>query len=224
MDIYLLEAIINGILLGGVLALLALGLNPIFGVIDVVRIAYADIVMCGMYLLALRRAGLAAAARLRRRNRRRGGARRSRASPSSPPFSARRRSIALTGGCCSSCRLRDATVRHRAPQHRRLPIIESATSISAMRSCWPSRWRLGAVALFLLRRTFIGTVIRAIAQTDIVGLMGVDQRRAYLVTSAIGGALAGSPPVSCHCSTTSIPSSEYVRTAHLHDLRARRAL
>src|SRR6185295_18613791 len=48
-DIYLLEAIINGILLGGVLALLALGLNLIFGVIDVVWISYADIVMCGMY-------------------------------------------------------------------------------------------------------------------------------------------------------------------------------
>ena len=34
-DIYLLEAVVNGILLGGVLALLALGLNLIFGVIDV---------------------------------------------------------------------------------------------------------------------------------------------------------------------------------------------
>ena len=51
MDLYLLEAIINGILLGGVLALLALGLNLIFGVIDVVWIAYADIVMCGMYVI-----------------------------------------------------------------------------------------------------------------------------------------------------------------------------
>src|SRR6202166_1008360 len=51
MDLYLLEAIINGILLGGVLALLALGLNLIFGVIDVVWIAYADIVMCGMYAI-----------------------------------------------------------------------------------------------------------------------------------------------------------------------------
>src|SRR5215471_13286666 len=51
MDIYLLEAVINGILLGGVLALLALGLNLVFGVIDVVWIAYADIVMCGMYAL-----------------------------------------------------------------------------------------------------------------------------------------------------------------------------
>ena len=34
-DIYLLEAVVNGILLGGVLALLALGPNLIFGVIDV---------------------------------------------------------------------------------------------------------------------------------------------------------------------------------------------
>src|SRR4029077_7952824 len=51
MDIYLVEAIINGILLGGVLALLALGLNLIFGVIDVVWICYADIVMCGMYAI-----------------------------------------------------------------------------------------------------------------------------------------------------------------------------
>src|SRR6202045_5288085 len=49
MDIYLLEAVINGLLLGGVLALLALGLNLIFGVVDVVWIAYADLVMCGMY-------------------------------------------------------------------------------------------------------------------------------------------------------------------------------
>jgi branched-chain amino acid transport system permease protein len=48
-DIYLLEAIINGFLLGGILALLALGLNLIFGVIDVVWICYAELVMLGMY-------------------------------------------------------------------------------------------------------------------------------------------------------------------------------
>ena len=50
-DIFLLEAILNGILLGGILALLALGLNLIFGVIDVVWICYAELIMIGMYAI-----------------------------------------------------------------------------------------------------------------------------------------------------------------------------
>ena len=49
LDIFFLEALINGLLLAGLLALLALGLNLIFGVIDVVWICYAEIVMIGMY-------------------------------------------------------------------------------------------------------------------------------------------------------------------------------
>ena len=48
-DVYLLEAVLNGLLLGGLLALLSLGLNLIFGVIDVVWICYAELIMCGMY-------------------------------------------------------------------------------------------------------------------------------------------------------------------------------
>ena len=47
--IFLLEAAINGIMLGGILALLALGLNLIFGVIDIVWIAYVDLVALCMY-------------------------------------------------------------------------------------------------------------------------------------------------------------------------------
>ena len=50
-NIFLLEAIVNGILLGGMLALLALGLNLIFGVIDVVWICYAELIMIGMYAI-----------------------------------------------------------------------------------------------------------------------------------------------------------------------------
>mgnify|MGYP001557461222 CR=1 FL=1 len=49
LDIFFLEAVLNGILLAGLLALLALGLNLIFGVIDVVWICYAEVVMVGMY-------------------------------------------------------------------------------------------------------------------------------------------------------------------------------
>src|SRR5437879_11724328 len=48
-DNFLLEALLNGVLLGGVLALLSLGLNLVFGVIDVVWICYAELVMLGMY-------------------------------------------------------------------------------------------------------------------------------------------------------------------------------
>ena len=76
----------------------------------------------------------------------------------------------------------------------RLPIIElGGIYISSARLLAFAMALLGAVALyFFLKRTFIGTAIRAIAQDrDIVGLMGVDQRYIYLVTSAIGGALAG---------------------------------
>ena len=50
-DIFLLEAVVNGVLLGSILALLALGLNLIFGVIDVVWICYAELIMLGMYAI-----------------------------------------------------------------------------------------------------------------------------------------------------------------------------
>ena len=46
-EILLVEAICNGLLLAGLLALLALGLNLIFGVIDVAWIGCAEIVMFG---------------------------------------------------------------------------------------------------------------------------------------------------------------------------------
>jgi branched-chain amino acid transport system permease protein len=51
----------------------------------------------------------------------------------------------------------------------------------------------GMLALWLfLRRTYLGTAIRAIAQDrQIMPLMGVDSRKLYLVTSALGGGLAG---------------------------------
>ncbi len=49
LDVFFVEALLNGVLLAGLLALLALGLNLIFGVIDVVWICYAELVMVGMY-------------------------------------------------------------------------------------------------------------------------------------------------------------------------------
>jgi len=200
MDIYLLEAIINGVLLGGVLALLALGLNLIFGVIDVVWIAYADLVMCGMYLIYYLNAELGW-----------------------PLLLACAVAIAWVGALGVLVHiLIIAPILGSAPINQllatggllfflqsfatllfgtdfrnigvRLPILEvGGIYISSARLLAFGVAGAGAVALyFFLRRTFVGTAIRAIAQDrDIVGLMGVDQRHIYLVTSAIGGALAG---------------------------------
>jgi branched-chain amino acid transport system permease protein len=76
----------------------------------------------------------------------------------------------------------------------RLPIIEFGDIyISCARLLAFAAAGVGSIALyFFLKRTFVGTAIRAIAQDrDIIGLMGADQRRIYLITSMIGGALAG---------------------------------
>jgi branched-chain amino acid transport system permease protein len=200
MDIYLLEAIINGILLGGVLALLALGLNLIFGVIDVVWIAYADIVMCGMYLIyylnaelhwplllacAVAIAWVAALGVLVH------------VLIIAPILgSAPINQLLATGGLLFFLQS-FATLLFGTDFRNigvRLPIIRlSGIYISSARLLAFAVAVAGAIALyFFLKRTFIGTAIRAIAQDrDIVGLMGVDQRHIYLVTSAIGGALAG---------------------------------
>jgi len=200
MDIYLLEAIINGVLLGGVLALLALGLNLIFGVIDVVWIAYADLVMCGMYLVYWLYAVLGLPLAL--------------AFAASIVFvavlgvlvhlliiapildSASINQLLATGGLLFF--LQSFATLLFSTEFRnigvRLPIISFAgIYISTARLLAFAMALVGAVALYsFLKRSFIGTAIRAIAQDrDIVGLMGVDQRTIYLVTSAIGGALAG---------------------------------
>jgi branched-chain amino acid transport system permease protein len=200
MDIYLLEAMINGLLLGGVLALLALGLNLIFGVIDVVWIAYADIVMCGMYVLYFLYSQYGV--------------------PLPFAFLAAIVSMAAMGVLVHLIII--APVLNSAPINQllatggllfflqsfatllfgtdfrnigvRLPILEFADIyISFSRLIAFGIGLVGAVMLYIfLKRTYIGTAIRAIAQDrDIIGLMGVDQRKIYLVTSAIGGALAG---------------------------------
>jgi len=199
-DIYLLEAVINGILLGGVLALLALGLNLIFGVVDVVWIAYAELVMFGMYavywltnvygwpvLLAcvvaiLFVALLGVLVHLLIIEPILGSA----------PIN----QLLATGGLLFF--LQSLATLLFGTDFRnlgiRLPIIELGDIfISFSRLLAFIVALLGASALYLfLSRTFLGTAIRAVAQDrEIMGLMGVDQRRIYLITSAIGGGLAG---------------------------------
>ncbi len=200
MDIFLLEAVINGILLGGVLALLALGLNLIFGVIDVVWIAYAELVMSGMYavywltdaegwpVLLACAAGILFVALL--------GVLVHLLIIQPILGSAPINQLLATGGLLFF--LQSVATLLFGTDFRnlgiRLPIIELGDIfISFARLLAFIVALLGAAALYLfLSRSFLGTAIRAVAQDrEIMGLMGVDQRRIYLITSAIGGGLAG---------------------------------
>src|ERR1700722_15275426 len=202
MDIFLLEAVVDGLLLGGVLALLALGLNLIFGVIDVVWICYVELVMAGMYAVYWLYVGLgwpfpppAVAATLF-------GALLGLPAPpliiepilGSPPIN----QLLATGGLLFFLQS-FATLLFGTDFRNigvRLPVIELGDIyISYARLLAFAMALIGAVALyFFLKRTFIGTAIRAIAQDrDIIGLMGADQRRIYLITSMICGGVPGLP-------------------------------
>src|ERR1700751_6001812 len=199
-DIYLLEAVINGILLGGVLALLALGLNLIFGVIDVTRICYAELIMIGMYAMyylyavygvpywvaapicILLVAGLGVLLHLLV------------IEPllSAPPIN----QLLATGGVLFFLQS-FATVAFGVEFRNvgfKLPILAIGDmNFSYARLLAFGAALVGMVAVYVfMRKTYVGTAIRAIAQDrQVMVLMGVDARRIYLITSAIGGALAG---------------------------------
>ncbi len=200
LDFYLLEALINGVLLGGVLALLSLGLNLVFGVIDVVWICYAELIMLGMYAMyflytvyhvpigiaavicivtvgvlgvllhLLVIAPLLGAAPINQ--------------------------LLATGGVLFFLQSA-ATVLFGIEFKNlglRLPVLKvSEMFISYARLLAFAAALIGMVLVYLLlTRTYTGTAIRAIAQDrQIMTLMGVDSRRIYVITSALGGGLAG---------------------------------
>src|SRR5688572_21548161 len=199
LDIFFLEALINGLLLAGLLGLLALGLNLVFGVIDVVWICYAELVMVGMYginyaykggtpfllaaligILIVAVAGMILHQLVIR-----------------PVLdSAPINQLLVTGGVLFF--LQAAATMAFGIDFKNLGIRLGSVGFADMSFAW-SRVITFGVALagmlvlwLFLSRTYMGTAIRAIAQDrQIMPLMGVDARRVYLVTSAIGGGLAG---------------------------------
>ncbi len=200
LDIFFLEAILNGVLLAGLLALLALGLNLVFGVIDVVWICYAELVMVGMYGIFFSHESLGL--------------------PLGLAFVLGIALVALFGAVMHMLVIRP--VLDSAPinqllvtggvlfllqavatmlfgvEFRNLGVHMGSISIGEMFFPWNRiiTFVVSLVAMVVLwqflRRTYIGTAIRAISQDrTIMPLMGVDSGRIYLVTSAIGGGLAG---------------------------------
>jgi branched-chain amino acid transport system permease protein len=198
--IFLLEAAINGVLLGGILALLSLGLNLIFGVLDIVWIAYVDLVMLCMYLvyyLAMIQGwpiwlagiggvalglllGIAVHLLI--------------ITPilNSPPVN----QLLATGGLLffiQSFATFLWTTDHRSIRLD-LPILEvGGIFLSFARLSSFVLAVLVMIGLYLfLTRTFIGTAIRAVSQDrGAMSLMGANPQTIYVVTSAVGGALAG---------------------------------
>src|SRR5713226_3964601 len=199
-DVYLLEAAINGILLGGVFALLALGLNLVFGVIDVVWICYAELIMLGMYgmyfLYVTYHVPFVLAALISIAGV--GGLGVVLHVVVIQPLlgTAPINQLLATGGVLFFLQSA-ATVMFGIDFKNlglRLPVLKVAGMfVSYSRLLAFAAALIGMVLVYLLlTRTYTGTAIRAIAQDrQIMTLMGVDSRRIYLITSALGGGLAG---------------------------------
>jgi branched-chain amino acid transport system permease protein len=198
--VFLVEAAVNGILLGGVLAVLALGLNLIFGVLDVVWIAYLELVMICMYAMyflvmvyawPVWLAGLASVAV---------GALLGIAvhlliiSPilTSAPVN----QLLATGGLLfflQSFATLLWTTDHRSLRLNVPPLEIGGIFVSIRGLAAFAVAIVSMIALYLfLTRTFIGTAIRAVSQDrEAMALMGANPRTIYVVTSAVGGAMAG---------------------------------
>ncbi len=199
-DIFLLEAVLNGLLLGGLFALLSLGLNLIFGVIDVVWICYAELIMVGMYAIwwlhtqqgwplwmamptcVLFVGALGAAMHQ---------------FVIKPVLAAEPiNQLLVTGGVLFL--LQAVTTMAFGVEFCNLGVRipgfavgEMSLSGARMVAFVAAMLAIAGAYLFL-NRTFMGTAIRAISQDRaIMPLMGVNPSRVYLITSAIGGGLAG---------------------------------
>lgn len=200
MDPFLLEAIVNGILLGGVFALPVLGCNLVFGVVDVVWLCYAELVMVGMYcvwflhtqmgwplvlafavclplvgVLGLLLHQMVVKPLL-----------------GSPPIT----QVLATGGVIFI--LQGAAMLTFGTDFRSLgvempPMEVGEIFVSGTKLVAFCAALVGAAVLWaFLKFTYVGTAIRAIARDrEVMPLMGVDPKRIYMVASAVGGGLAG---------------------------------
>jgi len=200
-SIFFIETLMNGLLLGGILALLSVGLNLIFGVIDVVWICYAEIIMVGMYLIFYLNndlgvhiipsmiAGILFSGLVGWLTHKLVIARLIDAAPINQ--------LIATGGLLFF--FQGAAMIVFGIEFRNMGV--SLGSLAVSEDIYLSWTRLLSfaisglivVALYLfLSRSYLGAAIRAISQDkEIMSLMGVDTKKLYLLTSAIGGALAG---------------------------------
>lgn len=194
----LLNALINGILLGGVFALLALGLNLIFGVVKIIHLAYGQFVMMGFYIIYMfyEQLGL-------------------------PIFLAIFLAIVVMG--LVGFLTQFVVIRPLLTALRLNQLLALASLIVVFENfalfVWGADYRgipfdlpvieisnifirassfiafigalvvMGLLYLFL-NKTYLGLAIRAVAQdTEVAKLMGINPKMVYYVTMALGGIL-----------------------------------
>lgn len=199
LDVYLLEAVLNGLLFGGLLALLSLGLNLVFGVIEVIWICYGELIMVGMYsiwwlykgvgvpLPLAMLAGILFVAVI-------GAALHQfiiRPVLNADPIN----QLLVTGGVLFFLQAAATVVfgieyRNIGVNLPSLSLGEISVSLTRIIGFVVAVAAI-AVTYVFLSRTYVGTAIRAISQDrTVMPLMGVNPATIYLVTSALGGALA----------------------------------
>ena len=196
----ILVAILNGILLGGVLALLASGLNLIFGVVKIIHMSYGQFVMIGFYLIFTFTSGLHI--------------------PLVASCVLAVIAMAILGLITQKLVINKLLNAPRANQllalasliiilenlsvviwgadYRSIPIFLPILQIGNL--FIRASYLLGfigslivlAVLYLFLNKTYTGLAIRAVAQDmEIARLMGINTQKIFYITFAVGSALTG---------------------------------
>lgn len=200
--IMLLQALINGLLLGGIYALVAIGLNLVFGVIKVINFAHGEFLMLGLYtaywlavlygidpyislpiivlvtfMLGVLTQKMIIEPLLK-------------APPLNQLLATAGLSLVLQNVALSLWR---ADYRAIMTAYAGLSITVGPLMISVVRLVSFLAAISVALTFYLfLMRTDLGRSIRAIAHDkEIAELMAIDVKRHYVMTFGIGGALAG---------------------------------
>jgi branched-chain amino acid transport system permease protein len=197
----LFNSLVNGILFGGVLALLAFGMNLIFGVVKIIHMAYGQCIMLGMYFIySLVQLGM-------------------------PVICACLIVIPILGllGFLLQLLVINPLLKAKADPLTQLLALAGLTIVfeNTVQIIWGADIvgvnvqfpivHIGSIYLrisnviaflgalivlfgmyFLLNHTYLGLAIRSTAQdTESARLMGINPRLIYYVTMSIGGILTG---------------------------------
>jgi branched-chain amino acid transport system permease protein len=197
-----LQQIVNGVTIGAVYALIAVGLTLVFGILDVINFAHGEFYMLGAFLtysltvrlgveyflaLALTIVGGALAGLIAERLTVR-------------PLQGRHMFTVVLSTLGLSIFLQNGALLTWGPDPREIelawggrPIVIGGVVITMLRVAVIVTSALLIAALtWFIRRTIWGMAMRAVAKNrDAAALMGVPVRRVFALTFAVGTAMAG---------------------------------